>query len=182
MSLAGLEGLLVVHLILGGDLEALLCRVQDGLDLLDKAVLLLLQLGILVDGLLDEKLNVSELAEVKVTLPLEACHCLLEGSVLLLKGGGGGAGSLGNPRATARGTTCSTGGAAGSGGSGGGTTGGGHGTAFSSGNGVVLVIREVEVPEALCPLQELEVVLHLALDEGRYGNRLVDLVLQKAVC
>lgn len=41
--------------------------------------------------------------------------------------------------------------------------------------------REVLVPEALCPLQELEVVLHLALDEHLDGDGAVDLVLAEYI-
>ncbi|KLU85677.1 hypothetical protein MAPG_04699, partial [Magnaporthiopsis poae ATCC 64411] len=62
---ADLERLLVVRgLALGGDLKALLGRIEDDLDLLDQTVLLLLKLGILVDRVLHEQLDVAQLAEV----------------------------------------------------------------------------------------------------------------------
>lgn len=52
------ERLLVIRdlllLALGRDFETLLGRVQDQLDLLDQAIFLLLDLGILFDSLLDE--------------------------------------------------------------------------------------------------------------------------------
>lgn len=43
-----------LFLALGRDFETLLGRVKDQLDLLDQAVLLLLQLGVLLNSLLDE--------------------------------------------------------------------------------------------------------------------------------
>lgn len=55
-----LKGLLVVEAVaLSGNLEALLGRVEDVRDLLDEAVLLLLELRVLVDRLLDEQLDVA---------------------------------------------------------------------------------------------------------------------------
>lgn len=134
--------------------------------MLDQSILLLLQLRVFIDGLLDQELNVTELAEVEVPFPLEADHRLLEGCILLLQSGGSGAGSLGNTGTTAGSVSSTAGG--GSGGRSGsrGTATGRESAAFSSGNGVVVVVGEVKVPEPLGPLQELEVVLHLALDES----------------
>lgn len=52
------ESLLVIHklllLTLSRNLKAFLGRVQNQLDLLDQAILLLLDLGVLLDSLLDE--------------------------------------------------------------------------------------------------------------------------------
>ena len=49
------------------------------------------------------------------------------------------------------------------------------------GLGVRSCTREVLVPEALCPLQELEIVLHLALDEHLDGDGAVDRVLAEYI-
>jgi hypothetical protein len=43
------------------------------------------------------------------------------------------------------------------------------------------VVGEVKIPKSLCPLEKLEVVLHLALDKCGDRNRLVNLVLGKGV-
>lgn len=61
--------LLVLALALG-DLEPLFRRVQDRLDVLDQATLLLVQLGVFLTRLLDEKLYVPQLREVEVALAL----------------------------------------------------------------------------------------------------------------
>jgi hypothetical protein len=42
--------------------------------------------------------------------------------------------------------------------------------------------REVLVPVSLGPLQELQIILHLALHEGLDRNRLLDLVLCEDIC
>jgi hypothetical protein len=44
------------------------------------------------------------------------------------------------------------------------------------------VAREVLVPVLLDELEELEVVLHLALDEGFDADGLIDMVLGECVC
>jgi hypothetical protein len=179
----GLESLLVVDsLALCRNLKAFLCRVENSLDVLDQSILLLLQLGIFIDSLLDEELNISELAEIKVTFPLQAGNSLLESGILLLQSSGSGSSGLGYSGPTTRGAASPTGGASGSSSNGTRSRGGGrHRSTFSSGDGVVFVIREVEIPKALGPLQKLEVVLHLALDECWHGNGLVDLVLCESV-
>lgn len=165
-----LESLLVVQalslelLSLGGDLKALLSRVQDSLDLLEDAVFLLVELGVLVNSLLDEKFNVSQLAEVKVSFTLQSDDGLLEGVVLLLQGSRAGTGGLGNTATGARRDASSAGsGSVGSSSGSSGTGSSSQGVTLAAGDGVVFVVGKVEVPELLGPLQEFEVVLHLAL-------------------
>lgn len=186
-----LESLLVVHLLLlafGRDLEALLGRVKDHLDLLDQAVLVLLELRVLFNSLLHKQFYVAQLGKVKVPLALQTSDSLLERVVLCLQGCGcRTTANLANTQARAsrgRGTahtTCS--GATGSNTrSGSSTRATSHGGTLAATDGVVVSSRVVLVPESLCPLQELEVVLHLALYESLDGNGLVDLVLGESVC
>lgn len=176
---------MVVQLVAFGDLEALLGRVEDGLDLLDEPIFLLLELGVLLDGLLDEQLNVAQLAEVEIALALQPDDCLLQGIVLGLesRAGSTAASSLGDARAAG-----SWGGATGTSGcraSGGGTRGraaaGGESTAFSPTNSIIIAAGVVLIPKLLCPLEEVEVVLHSALNELLDGDRLVDLMLCEGV-
>lgn len=181
------ERLLVVHLALGRDLKALLCAVQDGLDLLDEPVLLLLDLGVLLDRVLNQQLNVPQLAKVKVALALQTDDRLLERRVLLRQRGVGLGDAQPRPGSARRrrGAARSPGRAAcHRSASSSPTTAAARrteGSALSPRDGVVLAARVVLVPETLYPLQELEVVLHLALDETCNGDGFVDLVLGKCV-
>lgn len=59
---------------------------------------------------------------------------------------------------------------------------GGAAGGFAAGGGVVVGAGEVLVPVALAPLQELEVVLHFALDEGFDGDCAVDAVAGECAC
>ena len=177
-----LERLLVVQLIGFGDLKSLLGGIQDRLDLLDEAIFLLLELGVLINSLLDEQFNVAQLAEVEVALALQSNDGLLQCVVLGLESGTGStAASLGNARTAGRGS-CSTWT------SGTGTAGGTRSSAasgdrrtLSPGDGVVVTAGVVLVPKLLCPLQEIEVVLHLALHQGFDRDGLLDLMLCEGI-
>lgn len=184
-----LEGLLVVGGV-GlsiGNLEALLSRVEDGLDGLDKTVLLLLELGVLLDSTLDKNLDVAQLVEVEIALALQAADGLLKSRNLLLEG-------LGGSRASSGGSGSNTGATGGSGatgtsggsGAGGGARSTGHGgrnsaATLATGSGIVVTTGVVLVPEPLGPLEEVEVVLHLAFYERLDGNGLFDMVLGEGV-
>ena len=61
-----------------------LSRVQYALNLLDQAAILLLNLRIRLYGLLDQQLDVPELAEVEIPLPLQAGNRLFEPHILRL--------------------------------------------------------------------------------------------------
>lgn len=183
-----LKGLLIVG-GLGvslGNLEALLGRVKDGLDGLDETVLLLLEFGVLLDSALNKNLNVAQLVEVEVTLALQAADGLLQSCDLLLESLGGGRVSSGGSSSD----TGTTGGGGATGTSRGSRTGGGaRGTAhggresatLATGSGIVITAGVVLVPEFLGPLQEVEVVLHLAFYERLDGDGLFDLVLGEGV-
>src|ERR1700733_7611290 len=82
-SLGNLERLLIVEpLRLGRDLEAVFRRVQDRLDVLDQTILLFLDLRVLLARLLDQQLDIAELAEVEISLALQALDRLLQSVVL----------------------------------------------------------------------------------------------------
>lgn len=79
-----LERLLVIQALrLGRNLKAILRRVQNSLDVLDQAILLLLNLGILVTRLLNQQLDVAELAEVEIPLAFQPLYRLFQCGVLL---------------------------------------------------------------------------------------------------
>jgi hypothetical protein len=59
-------------------------RVQNGLDLLEQAALVLLEHRVGLHGLLDQKLNVPKLAEVEVALALQSLYRLQKLRVLCL--------------------------------------------------------------------------------------------------
>ena len=185
-----LKGLLIVaSLGLGvgvGDLEALLGRVEDGLDGLDETILLLLELGVLLDSALNENLNVAQLMEVEVALALQTADGLLKSRDLLLESLGGsgasGGGSGSNTGTTGGGGTAGTSRGSGAGRGARGTAHGGRDSAtLATGSGIVVTAGVVLVPKPLGPLQEVEVVLHLAFYEGLDGDGLFDLVLGEAV-
>ena len=177
-----LKRLLLGALGLGRDLEALLGRVEYVLNLLEQA-LVLFKLWIRFHGLLNQQLNVAQLAKVKVALALQARHRLLERRVFLAQGGARGSSAR---RQGCAGTRCGRVGGSGcsSGGRGSGAGCGSRGDAalaLAAGNGVVFVAWEVLVPVLLDELEELEVVLHLALYERLDADGLVDLVLGERV-
>ncbi|KAH8621872.1 hypothetical protein IG631_23494 [Alternaria alternata] len=177
-----LKRLLLGALGLGRDLEALLGGVENGLNLLEQA-LVLFKLGIRFHGLLNQQLNVAQLAKVKVALTLQARHRLLERRVFLAQSGARGSSAR---RQGCTGTRCGRVGGSGcsSGGRGSGAGCGSRGDAalaLAAGNGVVIVAWEVLVPVLLDELEELEVVLHLALYERLDADGLVDLVLGERV-
>ena len=168
----------------GRDLEALFSRVEDILDLLQET-LVLLELRVGLHCLLDEQFYVPQLAKVEVALALQARHSLLKLCVLLLESCtccasrgsergsssrcGGVAGGRRSPGCGRRGTGCRS---------------AATGCRFRAAacNRVVVVAGEVLVPVLLDELEELEVVLHLALDKGLDADGLVDLVLGECVC
>jgi hypothetical protein len=177
-----LKRLLLGALGLRRDLEALLRRVEYVLNLLEQAFVLF-KLWIRFHGLLNQQLNVAQLAKVKVALALQARHRLLERRVFLAQGGARGSSAR---RQGCAGTRCGRVGGSGcsSGGRGSGAGCGSRGDAalaLAAGNGVVFVAWEVLVPVLLDELEELEVVLHLALYERLDADGLVDLVLGERV-
>lgn len=181
-----LERLLVVQLLALRNLEALLGRVENGLDLLDQTILLLLKLGVLIDSLLYKQFDIAQLAEVEVAFPLQTHDRLLERGILLLKGRirDTTAASLdAYARPSSRGHTSGTSrsGAA-SGRTSSRATAAGQCAALPPSNGIVVATWEVLVPELLRPLQEVQVVLHLAFHELLDRNHLVDVVLCERIC
>ena len=149
--------------------------------MLDQAILLFLDLRVLLARLLHQQLDVAELAEVEIPLALQALDRLLQRVVLLLqRRRAGSPEALGDPRASGRrgaspdgARRCSRSGR---------DTGGGRGArSTSSSNGIVVAAREVLVPVPLGPLEEFEVVLHLALDQLFDIHRAVDAMSREAV-
>jgi hypothetical protein len=181
-----LERLLLGTLGFGRDFEALFGRVENVLDLLEQA-LVFLELGVRLHGLLDQQLDVAQLAEVEVAFAFQARDRLLQLRVLLpQRSAGGAASSRGERCACPRcGRVAGGGRSAGSGGGGARccTARGGEATlALSARDGVVVVAGEVLVPVLLDELEKLEVVLHLALYQRLDPDGLVDLVLGECVC
>lgn len=183
---ARLERLLLhtLTLSLWWDFEALFGRVENVLDLLEQT-LVLLELRIGLHRLLDQQLDVAQLAEVKVPLALEARDSLLESTVLLAQSSAGGSSPRGKRCACPRrsrvaSSWCSPGSRCGGAGC---RCGSGSNTALAlaAGNGVVLVTGEMLVPVLLDKLEEFEVVLHLALYERLDADGLVDVVLGERV-
>lgn len=110
------------------------------MDLLQQAVVIVFKLRLGLHGSLDQKFNVSELAEVKVALALQTLYRLFQGVVLLLQRCVHGIAAA--ERSACSGTTDGRGctGAAGScgGGSGAWRAGWGCACALSSGYGIVV--------------------------------------------
>jgi hypothetical protein len=159
--------------------KSYLSRVKDSLDRRDKSILILLELRVLFYRLLHQQLNVSELAEVEISLLLQSGNGLLELRILLLQNSRGSAtskrcpGPCGTAAADSRGSSAllllpdrRLGVSADN-----------TGLTLSAGEGVVVSARIVLVPVSLGPLKELEVVLHLALYELLNVNRSVDVLL-----
>ena len=57
-----------------------------------------------------------------------------------------------------------------------------HAGSFATSESVVVTTREVLVPVPLRPLEELQVVLHFAFDEGFDGYGAFDAVFREGIC
>ena len=164
--------------------------IKDRLDLLQQAPLILLQRRIRLHRLLDQELNIPQLAEVEIPLAFQPLHRLHELRILLRQhptsrahAAHGATSPTPRPRRSCvrrpprsrRGSTPT------------------HppttphsrhrscGGSFPTGERVVVASGVVLVPVLLAPLQELEVILHLALDEVGDGKGPVDVVFAEGV-
>lgn len=156
--------------------------IQNSLYLLQQTAFVLLQLWLSFHGLLDEKFYVSQFAEIEVALALEAAHSFDQLGVLCLKSGRCRSGRLTaiSPRGSCShcwlscgscGTRCPV---------------ARHcwwttGYALPPTDSIVVTARKVLVPVLLRPLHELEVVLHLALDQLLHGDGSVDVVFTEQI-
>lgn len=156
--------------------------IQDRLDRRNQTILVLLQLWLILHCPLDQQLDVTQLAEVEIPLLLQASDALLQLRILLLQVGGSatttkrcsGSSSTTDGRGSSSLRSVRTDVAAD------GLLGGSsdHGRrSLSAGKSIVVATGIVLIPESLRPLQELQVVLHLALDESLDVDGPVDVLL-----
>lgn len=167
---------------------AYLRRVQNRLYLLEETALVLLQRGIRFHSLLNQELDIPQLAEVEVPLALQPLYCLHELRVLRLKRSAccttTHTTSLPTARPRSTRTRCRSSRRAGRRRSSRRPC--THRATDTSSTlppayWIVVPTREILVPVPLAPLQELEVILHLALDQLLGVERAIDMVFAEGV-